>query len=963
MIVASLAIHIAGADAAGPRRHFEIEAGDATVMLNEFAHQSDLQVMFDYNILRGMKTRPVSGDLEPSSALKAMLKGTDLMFDYVNDRTLAVVPKQPSVLARIWRRMKSRPQAAQDDTQLEQVLISGATDGGTHPLLGAQTIKLDRIDIDQSTASTVQDLLRTLPEVFGGGPNPDTVLGREAQSNLARGSGVNLRGLDAGATLILIDGRRLAPSGTAGAFEDVSNIPLSIIDHVDVLPDGASAKYGGDAVGGVVNFVTRRNFNGTFSQARDGSVTQGQMGERQFSQLFGNTRDSGSDLFSFEYFERDALQSHDRWQYTNNLTPYGGSNFDQPYGYPGTITDGTHFWPLTKGLTGVPGNLQQGAPNLYDQYLNTDVTPNEQRWSVFGKENLKITSDLALFAQGLFTQRKVDLLQSNTLPLYVQVPATNPFLPDLAGATGPLTVMTGTATYFGQPNSEDRIDTGNFSLGLTTATHAGWSATGYLGYAFEWQRAVGRGLYDPLALSTALADPSPATAFNPFVDASNNNPATLGAIEASDFSHVESTLKTASLGVAGPLGALPGGEIQASLGAEYRLQGITVTHVQGSTIDDSGSLGRRIGSAFGELVVPIIGENNELGIARRLELSMGARFEHYSDVGSATSPRLGLRWSLDRNLSFRSTWAKSFRPPNLTDMVAKSSQSGILTLQDPYSPTGSSTVLAMFGTNTGLQPETARSSTFGVDLTPAFLHSAALSLTYFNVSYAGRITDAQFGPNVLGLSNFNWLVTRNVTSAQLAAACGQTVFLGVPGNCASSGVTVIVDNRLRNIALLKTSGVDVLGKYSFQGGFGKFDLGLNATYLFNYSQANTPESPLLNIVSTQNNPINLKARAMAIWSHRGLALSSFVNFQNSYRDTLSVPNRGVSSWTTVDMQISYETSGDTPGWLDHTQFVMNAQNLFNVSAPFLNNPLGVGYDQENADLYGRFLSFEVRKRW
>src|SRR5262249_37681570 len=137
----------------------------------------------------------------------------------------------------------------------------------------------------------------------------------------------------------------------------------------------------------------------------------------------------------------------------------------------------------------------------------------------------------------------------------------------------------------------------------------------------------------------------------------------------------------------------------------------------------------------------------------------------------------------------------------------------------------------------------------------------------------------------------------------------------------------------------------------------------NGTYLFEYAQSNTPGSPLLNIVSTQNNPINFRARGSAGWSRRGLGLSTFVNFQNSYRGTLRVPNRGISAWTTVDLQLSYETQADTLGWLGHAQLALNAQNLFNVYPPFLNNPVGVGYDQENADLFGRLVSFEVRKRW
>src|SRR3984893_418529 len=245
VLVVSLTLHTADADAgpAEPLRHFQLEAGDASVMLNEIRRKSDLQVLFDFNILRGMKTREVNGDPRPSTALKSMLKGTNLVFDFVNDRTLAVTPKKPSFFTRLWHRAKPRSKHASDDDDLEQVLISGSGESGTHPLLGGETLQFGRAEIERSGLATTQEFLRTLPQVFGGGPTQDTVLGREASTNSARGSGVNLRGLDAGATLVLIDGKRVAPSGTQGAFDDVSNIPLSIVDHVDVMPDAASVRY------------------------------------------------------------------------------------------------------------------------------------------------------------------------------------------------------------------------------------------------------------------------------------------------------------------------------------------------------------------------------------------------------------------------------------------------------------------------------------------------------------------------------------------------------------------------------------------------------------------------------------------------------------------------------------------------------------------------------------------------
>src|SRR5512142_2289777 len=112
ILVVFLALHTATANATGGKRHFELEAGDASLMLNEFSRQSDMQVLFDFNILRGMKTRAVTGDLDAATALKTMLTGTNLVFDFVNDQTLAVTPKKPSVLSRLWHRLAAHPKRA-----------------------------------------------------------------------------------------------------------------------------------------------------------------------------------------------------------------------------------------------------------------------------------------------------------------------------------------------------------------------------------------------------------------------------------------------------------------------------------------------------------------------------------------------------------------------------------------------------------------------------------------------------------------------------------------------------------------------------------------------------------------------------------------------------------------------------------------------------------------------------------
>ena len=124
-------------------------------------------------------------------------------------------------------------------------------------------------------------------------------------------------------------------------------------------------------------------------------------------------------------------------------------------------------------------------------------------------------------------------------------------------------------------------------------------------------------------------------------------------------------------------------------------------------------------------------------------------------------------------------------------------------------------VLALFGTNPNLHPETARNWTIGTDFVVPAVPNLSMSFTYFNITYANRITDAQITPDALLQPSYAWLFTRNVTPAELATACQQTVFQqGTTQDCLNSGATIIGDNRLRNIAMLKTNGFDLISKYA-----------------------------------------------------------------------------------------------------------------------------------------------------
>jgi outer membrane receptor protein involved in Fe transport len=951
------------AASAGPLapRQFRIEDGDASLMLNEFSRQSDLQVLFDFNILRGMKTRAVNGDFSPSDALKRMLKGTNLVFDFVNDRTLAVTPKKPSWLDRLVHRLKSRRVHPSDD-DMEEVLISGRS-LGVAPPLGGQHVALDRMAIEQSGSATLPQFLRTLPQVWGGGPTEDTQLGREALTNATHGSGINLRGLDAGATVVLLNGQRLAPSGTSGGWVDTSLIPLSAIERVDLLPDGANAQYGSDAIGGVVNFQLRSAFSGAETQVRMGSVTDGPVKERQASQLLGHSWDGGHGLIALEYYDRDALPASSRSQATSDLRAFGGSNFDSLNANPGTLFSGGQFYAIPRGQNGAAlsaSSLVPGTQNFSDLWAGATVLPKERRISALTSFRQAVGERTTLFLDALAADRSVFSTAAGFASV-LTVDASNPFYVNPTGARTPVAVLYNFSRDFGPLVTDADVKTGNLIAGLDWDGPGDWKVRGSAGYSFEREHQTIDGYANPGALTAALKDPNPTTAFNPFGDGSYTNPATLARIRTSTLYTGNSSLKLFQLHAGGPILPVPGGAVKLAVGLDYRDQVFNSNVVP---IDPSqalrSDLGRHVIAGFAELRVPAFGADNRLPGLERLEFSTALRHEHYSDVGGATTPQFGWSWAPAEPITLRGTWSRMFRPPNLPDRVESTNGSGLLTLPDPTAPNQRTQALIWTGNNADLQAERGRSWTLGLDFRSDSVPGLTFGLTYFDTHLIDRVEDMPFSFNSLEDPLYGALVKRNPTLAQRAEVCSRSSFQGDSAACLNAPIGAIVDLRLRNAATVITRGIDFNAEYRVPRVAGQMKLGLLATDLLQYSRADLAGGPIQNLLNTENQPVDLRLRGSASWDYRGFGIVGFLNYTDSYRQSLTDTTRTIPSWTTLDLRLTFELGDSTAGG---AQLALNVENLFNRAPPFVNNPVGIGYDQENADLLGRLVSFNIKYRW
>jgi iron complex outermembrane recepter protein len=964
------------------RVEFHVAGGDATTTLTEFSRQARLQLLFDYNVVKGHTTKPLDGLFSPAEALEQLLANTDLDFDFVNERTLAVMRKKvapdtakpPSTETKpakhASRPAKNNRSDGDPQAGTEEVIRITGTYLRDQPPIGEEIVSLSREDIDATGAANPADFLRTVPQAFGGGPNQDTHIGLEAISNSGLGVGVNLRGLGARATLVLIDGRRVAPSGTNDEFVDIENIPLSAVERVDILPDSASAIYGADAVGGVVNFVLRDKFDGAETILRGGSGTRGDLQEYLFSQTLGRSWDGGHGLIAFEFYDRGALPAADRAYATSDLRSFGGSNFDTNMSNPGTLISGGQTYAIPSGQNGMhlaAADLVAGTQNLRNAYLDRQIIPTQERWTLFGSGQQSLGDRFSLFTDFLLGHRETSE-KFGGLGLSLPVPNTNPFYVNPRGTTAPVVVAYNFEDDLGPLTSHTGIDTLNAAIGLDFDAGALWTVRTYGSYSREKQDETQGGEVNYDALLVALADPNPLTAFNPFGAGSNSSAAALASIRADDLFWLDSQIKTVDVTADGPLGKIAGIPFKLAVGAAWRDESFSTTlitpGITGASSEDH-SIGRTIESAFGQLVAPITAEQDDIRGLNTLVFSAAVRYENYTSYGNATTPKYSMVWSPFKGIAFRGTWSRSLRPPSLVDLDASHNGATILPVVDPAVPGGMTTALFWTGGNASLQPERAQSWTAGLDLTPESVPELSFGLTYFRTSFKDRIQPTTYNPSILDDPAYAAVVTHDPSAAQVSYVCSHSVYSPVAfPQCANAPVGILVDLRVRNLGELLTDGVDLNTSYALPTSSGQLKFSFNGTWLRDFSVAQTPGQPLTSLLNTENEPINLRLRASTAWQHHQWSTLLAANFTNSYRDTASVPQRRVDSWTTVDLQLRYDFASDGNSWLRDMSVEFNARNLFNVDPPFLNNQVTyIGYDQENADPYGRLLSLQLRKRW
>ena len=871
---------------------------------------------------------------------------------------------------------------------------------------------ITRQEIERTGAQNTEELLRTIPSIVSANSLSQAMA---SGANTASVSTVSLRGLGGQRTLVLVNGRRATvfggvPGSGGDAAVDVNSIPLSAIERVEVLKDGASAVYGSDAVAGVINFILRSDYQGGEATAQYGFTTQGGANVIKGSATLGIGNlytDHFNILLNANYQKERPLFGRDRQFASTSIHTSAENDTTSGNTFPGNVaTPGQS----TRNPNALAGNC---SPSVFDENFPSNrcrynpagevtLIPDSERTNALlsGRfavnDNLTLYSDISLVHNSVKTK-----IQPAPLSDQFALPANNAYIPaqnalyasypNLATdypANYPLLVLFPVATFLLPPSSpyypgafvaanlpslvgeplliryrtvplggrqfRDVTDVNRLVFGAK-GTAAGWDYdTGVL----YTQSKVKEYTTGGIALYTKILPLLNSGVINPFGPSS---PAAEQALQNTVFNGLAYSSKTsigqfdakASRDVyqlpAGPIAVAVGGNVRREkyeLETSPELQAGDTTHYGANNLPVTAS--RNVEALFAEVNVPII---------KGLEVDGAVRFDKYEKVGSTTNPKISLRWQPARELLLRTSYGKGFRAPSLTDLygprVGGVSAPG---LSDPLRcpTTGSSLDCnTQFNVTTGglssLKPEKSESYTAGIVLEPtANVH---LGIDFFKVNISNSIIVGGVGaPVILGTEEFTRQFANRITRGPADPT--------VPGGY---GPIVSIDQTNQNLFDIRIRGIDADFLWRFANNeTGRWTLGINGTYFQQYA-IQLPDGTYFSAVADNTlTGINgviprWKAVHTVTWDRGPFAASLTYNFQAAYTDTpsnLTGNSRRVGTYETFDTQASW--SG-----IKNLKLTLGIKNLLNRDPPYANadsaGQFQSGYDATYGDPRGRFI--------
>jgi iron complex outermembrane recepter protein len=618
-------------------------------------------------------------------------------------------------------------------TPVEEVLITGSIIHGA-PAVGVPVAAVSPEDFRISGALTIGDLLRTVPSLN----IPQTTSAAATATSVERGTIIDLHMLKGERSLLMVDGMRYPYQANGANQIDPGVVPELSVERIDVLADGASATYGSNAIGGVVNVILKRRFEGAISQLRYGTAISdygGGLHRVQAAQLFGTRWDSGDVTLSYQYAHETALHTTNQRlerQWTMDYTPWGLDNITPvASSSPGTVSTGapnvtagtgcTNCFSVPRGQNGIGLTWttllnNKGVANLSNPYERASLTaPQESNAAtltfdqkILGRVDVMgfaLIEGAEVFVDAFYQNRRATYFGPthaspgrNTAATYT-VPTGNPFYP--AGAPAGLRV-----SYNFNRELNPRVSAGEISkrwaVGFNLDLPFDWlgrmfyassenvpfmSATNLLNIN-QVNAALGNTVASVAASGSipgqaAFIKPANIPFINLFCDPNEftcNSQASLDYISAVRLFTVRNQVHQWEATFDGPVFTLPAGEVRAAVGVQLASDNFfsrSFENFNGSKavpLDSITSFGRQVPAAFAQVNVPVFGEAMRLPGFWSLDLEGSYRYDHYYDSGVVTSPKFAFNWAPIEGLVFRGSWGTSFRAPAASHLTFANAQ-------------------------------------------------------------------------------------------------------------------------------------------------------------------------------------------------------------------------------------------------------------------------------------------------
>ncbi|MFC3814740.1 TonB-dependent receptor plug domain-containing protein [Lysobacter sp. GCM10012299] len=768
----------------------------------------------------------------------------------------------------------------QGATTLDRIEVTGSRIRGSDMETQQPIITLTRQDIDKQGFTSVADVLQNLTSAGSPAISRSDAL---ASGEDVGGYYIDIRNLGAQRTLILVNGKRLGAS-TSG-LQDLSQIPMSSIDRIEVLKDGASAIYGSDAIAGVVNIITRKRYEGAEASAYLGQFGEGDGDTQDYSFTMGSAGDRGGVTLSVEYYKQDPVAAKDRWFSKDGNTGGAWSPVSQNGSFcdPCTPTASAVWWTLNDG--GNPANRADYHRITSAEYANSNeqmfLMTGIERRSVFANANYDITDNITFNADILYNHRTTDQ-QIAGYP-YQSGSFGTPLAP-----TSAFNPIPGQNTAFRRRlwevprTTKSDLETYRFAGGFNGFFELGgrgwdWDVGALLNRntttktahgdasLLATEQALGPSFIDANGVAqcgTAAKPIAGCVPWNPLLPYGVAGQGSLANPELQTFLFPQYTdtglTRTTSYtaNISGGLFDLPAGEVGLAVGVEHRQEeGRFVPDAFAQSGNSTGLAATTtageysLDEVYAELNVPLL---SDVAFAKELTINIAGRYSDYSNFGDTTNGKFGFTWRPIDELLVRGTWAEGFRAPTINDLyggIGSSFESYV----DPCGRTSPGSVAGNAAcTSAGVPPTYVQlgqglvpCTTFPCQTPDQFISGSNPNLLpeTSKSQTAGLVWSPRWVEGLdLSLDWYKYKIENMIISDSVDRILRDCYVLGNTGRCdgivrAPDGHITDLFYGLANLGQMETEGYDLGVKYRLpEFSFGKFSVDWQTSYVSKYDE-------------------------------------------------------------------------------------------------------------------------------